>query len=445
MRTKIKILSNKIKEYREKHGLSIANFARLAKVSGASIYRYESGYPYATIQTVKNISKALGIKEKDLVANPEELQPVDIASIDTLGGRVKALRNDRGMSQFQLAKKVGIAISIIYKIESGITKNSKYIGDIAKVLGVSLLELYKGLPTLQYSNTKKEVEIKDTKETYYANRMFEDSDKHYYNPQVSYNTRAVVIGIQSFDGDLLNDINRKLNIMHPEVEGYLVVREIKNSWTMFVIGRKLYDMTVNEKTILDATKYLLEDIEVDSAELNSMSIFIFGGFDNPIFHVHGNERGIEASVIGNNGYFVGHYDLNEAIGRMRATLDNSVGIGKYQIASYSNKDTIVEMYVSGVRGEITDNIYEAAYRFLDKGVDHSQIVSYIRDIIMINSVNRAISTAKALVNNPLENRFNSMFGRGESMNTSSKITELFIVVVDKHDRYNNKKYSFIIL
>lgn len=445
MRSKIKMLSNKIKEYREKHRLSIADFARLAKVSGASIYRYESGYPYATIQTVKNIAKALGIKEKDLVVNPEDLQPVDIHSIDTIGGRVKALRNDCRMSQFQLAKKVGIAISIIYKIESGITKNSKYIGDIAKALGVNLLELTKGLPISHHSNKKKEVEINDTQTSYYTDRMSKNSNSAYYNPQVSYNTRVAVIGIQSFDGDLLNNINRKLNIMYPEVEGYLVVREIKNSWTMFVIGRKLYDMTVNEKTILDATKYLLEDVEVDSAELNSMSIFIFGGFDNPIFHVYGSERGIEASVIGNNGYFVGHYDLNEAIGRMRATLDNSTGIGRHQIASYSNMDTIVEMYVSGASNDITDNIYEAAYRFLDKRANHNQIVSYIRDIIMINSINRSISIAKHLANNPLENRFKSMFGSHESQNVSSRITELTVVVVDRHDRYNNKKYSFIIL
>lgn len=445
MRTKIKMISSKIKEYREKHRLSIADFARLAKVSGASIYRYESGYPYATIQTIKNIAKALGIKEKDLVVNPEDLEPTDIASMDTLGGRVKALRNDRGMSQFQLAKKIGIAISIIYKIESGITKNSRYIGDIAKALGVSLLELTKGLPTSQHSDKKKEVETNDTQAAYYADRMSKNSSSTYYKPQISYNTRAVVIGIQSFDGDLLNDINRKLNIMYPEVEGYLVVREVKNSWSMFVIGRKLYDMTVNEKNILDATKYLLEDIEVDSAELNSMSIFIFGGFNNPIFHVHGSERGIEASVVGNNGYFVGYYDLNEAIGRMRAMLDNSVGVGKHQIALYSNTDTIVEMCVFGASNDITDNIYEAAYRFLDKRADHSQIVSYIRDIIMINSINRSISIAKHLANNPLENRFKGMFGSHESQNVSSKITELFIVVIDKHDRYNNKKYSFIVL
>lgn len=445
MRIKIEILSNKIKEYREKHGLSINDFARLAKVSGASIYRYESGYPYATIQTVKNIAKALGIKEKDLVVNPEDLEPADIHSIDTIGSRVKALRNDRGMSQFQLAKKVGIAISIIYKIESGITKNSRYIGDIAKALGVNLLELTKGLPTSQHSNKKKEVKIDDTQTSYYTDRMSKNSNSTYYNPQISYNTRAVIIGIQSFDGDLLNNINRKLNIMYPEVEGYLVVREVKNSWTMFVIGRKLYDMAVNEKTILDATKYLLEDVEVDSAELNSMSIFIFGGFDNPIFHVYGSERGIEASVVGNNGYFVGHYDLNEAIGRMKVALDKSVGIGKHQIALYSNMDTIVEMYVSGASNDITNNIYEAAYRFLDKRADHNQIVSYIRDIIMINSINRSISVAKHLANNPLENRFKSMFGSHESQNISSRITELFIVVIDKYDRYNNKKYSFIVL
>ena len=445
MRPKIEILSNKIKEYREKHDLSIADFARLAKVSGASIYRYESGYPYATIQTVKNIAKALGIKEKDLVSNPEDLQPVDIASIDTLGGRIKALRNDRRMSQFQLAKKIGIAISIIYKIESGITKNSRYIGDIAKALGVNLLELTKGLPTQQYIDKKKEVEINDTQTAYYTNRMSEDSNNSYYNPQTSYTTRAVAIGINSFDGDLLNDIERKLNIMYPDVEGYSVVRETKNLWTTFVIGRKLYDMTVNENTIIEAAKYLLEDIEVDSAELNSMSVFIFGGFDNPIFRVHGSDRGIETSVIDINSYFVGHHNLNEAIDRMKCSLDNSVGVGRYQIASYSNKDTIVEMYVSGTSGEITKNIYEAAYRFLDKRADHNQIVSYIKDIIMINSINRAISAAKHLANNPLENRFNNMFGNHESQNMSSKITELIVVVVDRHDRYNNKKYNFIVL
>ena len=208
---------------------------------------------------------------------------------------------------------------------------------------------------------KKDVEVKDTKETYYANKMSENGNNVYYNPQISYNTRAVAIGINSFDGDLLNDVERKLNIMYPDIEGYLVTREIKNSWTIFVIGRKLYDMTVNEHTIIEASKYLLEDIEIDSAELNSMSIFVFGGFDTPIFRVHGTERGIEVLVAETNTYFVRHHDLNEAVDRMKYTLDNSVGIGRHQIASYSNKDTIVEMYVYGVRGDITKNIYEAAW------------------------------------------------------------------------------------
>lgn len=444
MREKIQILSNKIKEYREKHNLSITAFASLAKISCTSIYKYETGYPYATIRTIKSIAKALGIKEKDLVVNPDDLQPTDITCIDTLGGRIKALRNERNMSQLQLAKKVGIVVDIIYKIEAGITKNSRHIDDIAKALGVNLLELMKGLPIESHANKKKKVEINDTQRVYYANKTAEDNKYAYSNPQTSYDANVVVIGIRSYDGDLLNNIEHKLNLMYPEVEGYLVVRELKNPWSMFVIGRKLYSMTVSKSTIMGAVKYLLGDIEIDSNTLNDMGIVAFGGFDNPIFHIYSNGVDIDAVASGGNSHFIGQHDLNEALCRMRNILDSSVGTNRHQIASYSNKDTIVEIYVSGMSGGINKNIHEAAYRFLDKGVDHNQIVSYIKDIIMINSINKAISVAK-YSSNSLENRFKSIARYSSILDTSSGFSELSIVVVDKYNRYNTKKYNFIIL
>lgn len=62
-----------------------------------------------------------------------------------LNDKIRAIRIKNGMSQSELARRSGHAVSTIHGIENGNNQNPsfKMIGDIAMVLGISLDELYR--------------------------------------------------------------------------------------------------------------------------------------------------------------------------------------------------------------------------------------------------------------------------------------------------------------
>ena len=62
-----------------------------------------------------------------------------------LAQNIKKLRNQRKLSQEELAKKAGVTYSTLIKLESGVNKNPtiKTIQQIAAALDVSLDELTK--------------------------------------------------------------------------------------------------------------------------------------------------------------------------------------------------------------------------------------------------------------------------------------------------------------
>ena len=62
-----------------------------------------------------------------------------------LAQNIKKLRNQRKLSQEELAKKAGVTYSTLIKLESGVNKNPtiKTIQQIASALEVSLDELTK--------------------------------------------------------------------------------------------------------------------------------------------------------------------------------------------------------------------------------------------------------------------------------------------------------------
>lgn len=61
-----------------------------------------------------------------------------------IAGNVARYRRERGLSQEELARRVGVRQNTIAAIESGLTKKSKYLPDIARVLEVPLFDLDAG-------------------------------------------------------------------------------------------------------------------------------------------------------------------------------------------------------------------------------------------------------------------------------------------------------------
>lgn len=56
----------------------------------------------------------------------------------TLAERILAARNARGVSQAELGRRIGVKQQSIYALEAGKTKRSRYVLDIARVLGVDV-------------------------------------------------------------------------------------------------------------------------------------------------------------------------------------------------------------------------------------------------------------------------------------------------------------------
>jgi len=65
----------------------------------------------------------------------------------TLGERIRALRQERGLRQRQLAEKSGLTPSMISQIESGrLTPSLHTLGRLAGALGVSIASLFETTP-----------------------------------------------------------------------------------------------------------------------------------------------------------------------------------------------------------------------------------------------------------------------------------------------------------
>lgn len=76
-----------------------------------------------------------------------------------LSDKIRKLRVKNGLSQSDLARKSGHAVSSVHNIESGYNQNPSFttVGDIAHVLGVSLDELYRACyETEKLKNIDKE-------------------------------------------------------------------------------------------------------------------------------------------------------------------------------------------------------------------------------------------------------------------------------------------------
>jgi len=63
---------------------------------------------------------------------------------DSLGLRLKASREEAGLSQTEVAAIVGISQPSLSDLESGITKRSKYIVELANIYGVDPVWLATG-------------------------------------------------------------------------------------------------------------------------------------------------------------------------------------------------------------------------------------------------------------------------------------------------------------
>lgn len=104
------------------------------------------------------VSKQNRVIGKQNLVNAPRMNESEKAKI--IGKNVAAARDAKGWSQAELASKIGAkSANTVGSIETGNTRKSKYLPDIADVLGVKIRDFFKGIPDLDQAFKQKELSI----------------------------------------------------------------------------------------------------------------------------------------------------------------------------------------------------------------------------------------------------------------------------------------------
>lgn len=122
----VKVLGAVVRKLREQQGMSIAELAEGAGTDEATIERVELG-DSATFDLLPSLAAGLGVDIDDVVNLTEEAQEIDPAPTQGAGdaahmamGRVvKELRDERHLTQADLAERAGLPLSELVLIEAG--------------------------------------------------------------------------------------------------------------------------------------------------------------------------------------------------------------------------------------------------------------------------------------------------------------------------------------
>ncbi|MGF7185099.1 transcriptional regulator with XRE-family HTH domain [Desulfitispora alkaliphila] len=134
------IHGNKIRLLREQRGYTLSRFAKIVNISISYLSEIEREAKQPSLKTVSKIAEALNIPKNQLIKTTK---------LDSLGKKLKQVREEQGMTQQSLAEEAKLSAGLIGQIEHDKVQPSlKTIEKIASVLGTSpcyfVLESYDG-------------------------------------------------------------------------------------------------------------------------------------------------------------------------------------------------------------------------------------------------------------------------------------------------------------
>ncbi|MDK2823933.1 MAG: hypothetical protein PWQ67_729 [Clostridia bacterium] len=119
-----------LRQIREEKKITLIELGKRSGVSYTHISEIERGKTCASLKTLEKLAKVLEIPTSYFFQLEESF---------TLGDKIRRLREKQNLTQVQLAKKIGVSLSLIGQIETGRVKPAlDTLQNIANVFGVSI-------------------------------------------------------------------------------------------------------------------------------------------------------------------------------------------------------------------------------------------------------------------------------------------------------------------
>ena len=130
-------LGELLRQLRRERGWTQGELGRRAGLTDVTVGHYEAGKTYPSIRRLSGLARALGVPVEELA---RQLPPP--ADSTRFGRVLRELRERRGLTQLQLADRIGCSASLISGYEIlGTHPRPKTLGAIARALGVRRREL----------------------------------------------------------------------------------------------------------------------------------------------------------------------------------------------------------------------------------------------------------------------------------------------------------------
>ncbi|NLB53910.1 MAG: helix-turn-helix transcriptional regulator [Syntrophomonadaceae bacterium] len=122
-------VGSRLRFYREERGLSINELGRQAGLSAAHLSEIERSLATPSLKTLEKISQVLDVPTGSFL-------PADLD--ETLGQKVRRLREAMGITQKELGEMLGVSYSMVTQIETDRTQPSlRTLNNLADIFGIS--------------------------------------------------------------------------------------------------------------------------------------------------------------------------------------------------------------------------------------------------------------------------------------------------------------------
>jgi transcriptional regulator with XRE-family HTH domain len=125
----VELVGSRLRRLREERGLSLNELSRKSGVSAAHLSEIERSLSTPSLKTLEKLAQVINVPTSQLFPTNEE---------ETLGQKVRRLRETMGLTQKELGDMIGITDSMITQIETDRTQPSiKVLNNLGKSLGVN--------------------------------------------------------------------------------------------------------------------------------------------------------------------------------------------------------------------------------------------------------------------------------------------------------------------